>query len=203
MAIAHADLVEPPMRTLALLHPARKAAERALGVGRLLRVAWRPEGAIGACRATVAARIRRDGGEAQGGWLIHHWPGLFIEALFHCFWRTPSGEVLDLTEKYPADHARFSTAAMSGLPGFSVGPPSRHHVLSDAPEVRWLLGAAREQAEHRLKLEARIFARLGAAERRRALLEFATVAEQAELAAYEATVGAAMAACFDLSRKRG
>jgi hypothetical protein len=202
MAIANAELVDPPMRTLALLHPARKAAERTLGVGRLERVTWRPEGAIGACRATVAARIGREGGEAQGGWLIHHWPGLFIEALFHCFWRAPSGEMFDLTEKYPGDHARFSTAAMSDLPGFSIGPPSRHHVLTDAPGVRWLLSAAQEQAEHRLGLEARIFARLDGVDWRRALLEFATVAEQAELVSHEATVGAAMAACFDLSRRR-
>jgi hypothetical protein len=203
MAIANAGLVDPPMRTLSLLHPARKAAERSLGLGRFRRVAWKPEGPVGCCRATVAARIGQSGGEAAGGWLVHYWPGLFIEALFHCFWRSPSGEVLDLTEKYPGDPALVSTAAMSALPGFSIGPPSRHHVLADALEVRWLLAAAKEQAEHRLELEARIFARLDPAERGRPLWSFATHAEKAGLAAHETAVGIAMVACMDLPRRRG
>ncbi|HEV7694393.1 MAG TPA: hypothetical protein VGO52_26390 [Hyphomonadaceae bacterium] len=186
------------MRTLPLHHPERRAVERALGLGRFRRVAWRAEGPVGACRATVARRIGQSGGEGVGGWLIHHWPGLFVEAPFHCFWRSPEGDVFDLTEKYPGDPARQTTAVLSDIPGFSVGPPSRHHPLCAAPEVRVLLALSRAQAEHRLALEGRVFARRGLRWPDGPLLGFATGEERAELNHHETLVGRAMAGCFSV-----
>jgi hypothetical protein len=204
-ALFDAEIIDPPMRTLPLLHPERRGVERALGLGRFRRLAWRAEGPVGACRATVAARIGRHGGEGVGGWLIHYWPGLFVEALFHCFWRSPAGKVVDLTEKYPGDPARQTTAALSDIPGFAIGPASRHHLLCSLPEARLLLALSKAQAEHRLALEARIFARCGLRRPDGPLLGLANGEELAELNRHETLVGRAMAGCFSvgLGRKAG
>jgi hypothetical protein len=200
LSVLEAGVIDPPMRTLLLAHPERKMAEEALGVGRFRRVVCRPEGPVGACRATVARRIRLSGGEAVGGWLVHHWLGLFIEALFHCFWLSPENEVIDLTQKYPGDPARFSTMAASAIPGFTIGPPSRHHLLTGAPEVRALLALVQAQAEHRLNLEARIFTRSKLQSLHGPLLGFATTAELAELERHESLVGRAIVACLALQK---
>ena len=33
------------------------------------------------------------------GWQVWEWPGLYLEAEFHAVWRSPSGQLIDLTPK--------------------------------------------------------------------------------------------------------
>lgn len=49
------------------------------------------------CFANVARKIAAEGGSIQYGWLIWEWPHVFIEAEFHAVWRTPMGELVEVS----------------------------------------------------------------------------------------------------------
>lgn len=55
-------------------------------------------GITGRCFDNVSRCVERAGGQACIGWAIWEWPGVFIEAERHCVWRTPAGELLDITK---------------------------------------------------------------------------------------------------------
>jgi hypothetical protein len=48
------------------------------------------------CTNLVDSAIRVGGGDRLDGWAIWEWPEVFIEAEYHCVWRTPGGELRDL-----------------------------------------------------------------------------------------------------------
>lgn len=136
----------------------------------------------------------REGGLPVAGWQIHIWPGLFIEALFHYVWQSPSGELVDLSAKYPGDPAQY-TVFVAAVPG--QAHHSRYHVLSDRPEVQVLISAARRQAEHRREIEARVRQRLDG-QSVACLLDYANPAERVVLVDDEAWVATAITACLRL-----
>lgn len=49
------------------------------------------------CFWNVAAHVDRHGGGIVFGWSIHEWPHLFWEAQHHGVWRSPDGELVDIT----------------------------------------------------------------------------------------------------------
>lgn len=49
------------------------------------------------CFQNVAKQVAISGGESVTGWAIREFPNWFIEAEFHAVWRSPDGELLDLT----------------------------------------------------------------------------------------------------------
>ena len=51
------------------------------------------------CFQNVERKIARDGGSIQHGWQIWEVPGLWLEAEFHAVWRTPDGQLVDITPK--------------------------------------------------------------------------------------------------------
>jgi hypothetical protein len=58
----------------------------------------------GACHLNVAHRVQHHGGERVFGWMI--WTGpMFTEGEFHSVWRSPDGELLDITPR--ADGEKF------------------------------------------------------------------------------------------------
>lgn len=59
------------------------------------------------CFPVVAERVEADGGERILGWQI--WQGqLLVEAEFHAVWKTPDGELIDITPKpIPLDRILF------------------------------------------------------------------------------------------------
>lgn len=60
------------------------------------------------CFAIVPEHIATHGGEQLNGWAIWHAEGLYIEAEFHAIWRSPTGEVIDLTPRpVPMDSITF------------------------------------------------------------------------------------------------
>ena len=166
------------------------------------RVAWRAEGPISTCRATVAQRLALSGGEAVRGWQIHIWPGLFIEALSHWVWRDQAGRLVDLSAKYPTDPARFTTFAPGEVAWDENEPSSRHFVLHYAPEVQVLLTAAREQAELTRAVEARTRRSLGPGRPSGLLLDHADPEDRALLDDQAQWVGVAIRACSALAAGR-
>ena len=51
------------------------------------------------CFSIVPQHIAAHGGDQVFGWTIWEWPGVLIEAEFHCAWRQPDGVLLDITPK--------------------------------------------------------------------------------------------------------
>ena len=49
------------------------------------------------CFDNSVAQALRHGGSAIYGWAIWHWPGRWFEAEHHAVWRTPDGDLLDVT----------------------------------------------------------------------------------------------------------
>lgn len=145
----------------------------------------------------IAAR----GGQVACGWQIHLWPGLYVEALFHCVWEHPSGLLIDLSAKYPADPAYYTVFVQDRSATLAMDPPSKYHLLRDAPEIHVLLDAMRAQIDSRRAVEARVLAR-----RRLDLCGEiaggATRQEQVELSAHDHWVGVAIGACVRLAERR-
>lgn len=71
------------------------------------------------CFLTVEKQVARLGGERVIGWAIWEVPGVFVEAEFHAVWRSPEGEMLDITPRpHPLSHivfARDSNRKYQGL----------------------------------------------------------------------------------------
>lgn len=49
------------------------------------------------CFSIVEEQIAANGGSMAVGWAIWEWPGVFIEAEYHAVWKSPDGQLLDLT----------------------------------------------------------------------------------------------------------
>jgi len=60
------------------------------------------------CFITVAEQVARKGGEQVIGWAVWEWPRVLLEAEFHAAWRTPEGELLNITPyPYPLKRMLF------------------------------------------------------------------------------------------------
>lgn len=60
------------------------------------------------CFHNVTRVAERNGGGLVYGWALWEWPRIFIEAEHHAIWRSPSGELVDVTpHEYPADRVLF------------------------------------------------------------------------------------------------
>lgn len=51
------------------------------------------------CHLNVMHAVRTGGGERVFGWLVWELPGRLVDAEFHVVWRTPGGELVDLTPR--------------------------------------------------------------------------------------------------------
>lgn len=49
------------------------------------------------CFDNAVGQALRHGGDAAYGWAVWHWPGRWFEAEHHAVWRSPTGELLDVT----------------------------------------------------------------------------------------------------------
>src|SRR5689334_2558330 len=63
----------------------------------------RSDGELNDCFMVVEKHVTEHGGTSQIGWKLFEWPSLFLEAIFHAVWRSPSGVLIDVTpERNPA-----------------------------------------------------------------------------------------------------
>jgi hypothetical protein len=53
----------------------------------------------GNCHTNVAHRVREHGGARLNGWMIWELPGVFSEGEFHCVWKSPDGQLIDVTPR--------------------------------------------------------------------------------------------------------
>jgi hypothetical protein len=51
------------------------------------------------CFKDVERQVAENGGEIIYGWQIWEWPRMMIEGEFHAVWRSPGGEIIDITIK--------------------------------------------------------------------------------------------------------
>jgi hypothetical protein len=51
------------------------------------------------CFMDVQKQVDEHGGTVQHGWTIWEWPGIFAEGEFHAVWRSPEGELIDVSSK--------------------------------------------------------------------------------------------------------
>lgn len=58
-----------------------------------------PLGRYGWCNDGVRLKVAAAGGEPVHGWTIWEWAPALLTAEFHCVWRSPSGELVDITPK--------------------------------------------------------------------------------------------------------
>lgn len=54
---------------------------------------------VNECFPNVEAQVARAGGRMLCGWQLWEWPHVLIEAEFHAVWRSPDGEMVDVTPK--------------------------------------------------------------------------------------------------------
>ncbi|MCR4376526.1 MAG: SEC-C metal-binding domain-containing protein [Rhodospirillales bacterium] len=47
----------------------------------------------------MRAKVAQDGGKELNGWQLWTWPKVFIEAEHHCVWKSPEGNLIDVTPK--------------------------------------------------------------------------------------------------------
>jgi len=98
------------------------------------------------CHPNVAAKVKRDGGSQVFGWQISVAPHLFLEAQFHCVWRSPDNRLLDITREefghakilFLEDHHRSYIGTRVPHERFSLGPEdlvSRFCELADKSQV--------------------------------------------------------------------
>lgn len=56
-----------------------------------------PHGKRAYCFRNSVIEAQRSGGEAVYGWAVWRWPGRWFEAEHHAIWRSPEGELIDVT----------------------------------------------------------------------------------------------------------
>ncbi|WP_446719506.1 SEC-C domain-containing protein [Inquilinus sp. OTU3971] len=78
--------------------------------GKLQKIA-RPGGySSGSCYWNVEKHVNQHGGSKVNGWLLNWWPRLYTEAMHHAVWKSPSGELIDVTnDPYGSNEHGHST----------------------------------------------------------------------------------------------
>ena len=77
------------------------------------------------CYWNVLAHVQQYGGAILFGWMLKHWPGLYLSAEHHAVWRRNDGEILDVTERRPDCE----------LPTTFVLDSNQHIDVSGAPNI--------------------------------------------------------------------
>ena len=91
-----------------------------------------PSATINECFVNVEAYADANGGSICYGWNIMEWPGILLEAMFHAVWRSPEGDLLDVTPHAEGERrilfVRDDTRTYDGS-----RTPSRQRALAGAP----------------------------------------------------------------------
>lgn len=104
--------------------------------GQPLYVPFRPlrDVPLRECFSVVAGHVSANGGQAVLGWNIVELTGIWLEAEFHAIWRSPDGELLDLTPReFPQSQYLFLPDDEQPYEGTQV--ESKLHPLTNHPSV--------------------------------------------------------------------
>lgn len=81
-------------------HAVLQLQERfALGTAIWVPVRPRHDSVLNDCYNDVERQIAEFGGEIIYGWQVWEWPRMMIEGEFHAVWKSPAGEMIDITIK--------------------------------------------------------------------------------------------------------
>lgn len=58
-----------------------------------------PSAQVNECFPNVEAKAQKDGGAIVYGWQLWEWPNVLVEGEFHAVWRSPDGNLIDITPK--------------------------------------------------------------------------------------------------------
>jgi hypothetical protein len=199
----------PLLETFPLDHPERIRVEREFGLGKMERVEHAKNGPLGHCYWNVDDEVRLNGGEMVLGWQILQWPGLFVQALHHALWKTPDGQLFDVTVKYATDKQIFSTFIIDDSQKINLEVPvfieTHYVVLNDVVPVQNLIGRFRSQLDHKRKLVkavvdagARVHPKNGMELTPELFSRFQSEIEKTD--GFESEVSAAMIQCAKITR---
>lgn len=102
------------------------------------------------CLDNVERLVKERGGEIQHGWIIWEAPGYLLDAVFHAVWRSPDGDLVDVTPQMDGEtRILFLPDSYMTFNGGVVA--NRRKALSNSLEVQALIhegeamDAAREE----------------------------------------------------------
>lgn len=107
-----------PQQTIPTDHPAKSHVLAQVGADDWLIVGRRGELDPRQCYQNVYRLVTQRGGEVVLGWMVDLVPGVYIELMHHAIWRTPGGELLDVTA--PQDGERDKNGPIVFIPDDSV-----------------------------------------------------------------------------------
>lgn len=111
-----------------------------------LTVPARPENysSAGECHRSVAQKIKQDGGSAQFGWVIWEIPPWEIQVEFHSVWKSPEGELVDVTPPlHQGPSVLFLPDPTTVYDGRNI--PGLHYPYDDGPLCREYIEIVTEQ----------------------------------------------------------
>lgn len=56
-------------------------------------------GTTNECFYNVRRQVKKNGGVPIYGWSIWEWPKVLVEAEFHCIWKSPNGDLVDISPR--------------------------------------------------------------------------------------------------------
>jgi len=105
-----------------------------------------PDADVNDCFPVVERYARCHGGSVCYGWQIWEWSGVMIEAEFHAVWRSPTGELRDLTPKQiPVSQIMFLPDSGRRYEGWPVCNVRRS--LSSDPRVSQFIKSCEDEFE--------------------------------------------------------
>jgi hypothetical protein len=109
-----------------------------------LSVTPEADGEVSFCYQNVERKIARDGGSIQHGWQIWEIPQIWLEAEFHAVWRSPEGDLVDITPKADSSEGiLFLPDLHRTYAGKQIF--NEYHVISKDPLVNELIAIKRKK----------------------------------------------------------
>ena len=93
------------------------------------------------CFDIVDVCIEAAKGSKLMGWAIWEWPGVFIEAEFHCVWKAPDGKLFDPTPQRFQTENRNLFLPDPGQPEPKKAIENRRKILNTDPTTKKLIRA--------------------------------------------------------------
>lgn len=136
--------VHLPMVDLPIDNPHLSDILKVLSCTSVLTIPRFPEGPAGGCYWNVDSMIKKHGGHLVLGWMIHWLPDLYVQATHHGVWKTPEGELVDITlDQFDAVKGDIKEGITTFAPDNSLDIDlnwpvmhlNKHHVILQDPDV--------------------------------------------------------------------
>ena len=97
------------------------------------------------CFLNAQAFEKEKGGSVRYGWNVMEWPGVLLEAEFHAVWRSPSGELLDVTPRRDAERRILFLPDDARAYDGSYTPSKQRALATAPPEAAAYIDACQEK----------------------------------------------------------